>query len=57
MGEVDDIAARLDPTDVDAARTDALTIFGLMAGTLQLARARPTATYPINSSPAGSKRP
>jgi TetR/AcrR family transcriptional regulator, transcriptional repressor for nem operon len=39
MGEVDDIAARLDPTDVDAARTDALTIFGLMVGTLQLARA------------------
>ena len=30
---------RLDPTDADAARTDALTIFGLMVGTLQLARA------------------
>ena len=39
MGEIDDIAARLDPTDVDAARTDALTLFGLMVGTLQLARA------------------
>ena len=39
LGEIDDIAARLDPTDVDAARTDALTIFGLMIGTLQLARA------------------
>jgi TetR/AcrR family transcriptional regulator, transcriptional repressor for nem operon len=39
MGEIDDIAARLDPTDVEAARTDALTIFGLMVGTLQLARA------------------
>ena len=39
MGEIDDIAARLDPTDVDAARTHALTIFGLMIGTLQLARA------------------
>jgi TetR/AcrR family transcriptional regulator, transcriptional repressor for nem operon len=39
MGEVDDIAARLDPTDLDAARTDALTVFGLMVGTLQLARA------------------
>ena len=39
MGEIDDIASRLDPTDVDAARTHALTIFGLMIGTLQLARA------------------
>ena len=39
MGEIDDIASRLDPTDVDAARTDALMVFGLMVGTLQLARA------------------
>lgn len=39
MGVVDDIASRLDPTDVDAARADGLTIFGLMVGTLQLARA------------------
>ena len=39
MGVVDDIASRLDPTDVEAARADALTIFGLMIGTLQLARA------------------
>lgn len=39
MGVVDDIASRLDPTDVDAARADALTIFGLMVGALQLARA------------------
>ncbi len=38
MGVIDDIAARLDPTDVLAARTDALTVFGLMVGTLQLAR-------------------
>ena len=38
MGVIDDIAARLDPTDVAAARADALTIFGLMVGTLQLAR-------------------
>ena len=38
-GEIDDIAARLDPTDTEAARTDALTVFGLMVGTLQLARA------------------
>jgi TetR/AcrR family transcriptional regulator, transcriptional repressor for nem operon len=39
MGVIDDIASRLDPTDVEAARTDALTIFGLIVGTLQLARA------------------
>ena len=39
MGVIDDIAVRLDPTDVEAARTDALTLFGLMVGTLQLARA------------------
>jgi TetR/AcrR family transcriptional repressor of nem operon len=39
MGVIDDIASRLDPTDLDAARTDALTVFGLMVGTLQLARA------------------
>ena len=36
---LDEIALRLDPTDVEAARTDALTVFGLMVGTLQLARA------------------
>ena len=39
LGIADDIAARLDPADADAARTDALTLFGLMIGTLQLARA------------------
>jgi TetR/AcrR family transcriptional regulator, transcriptional repressor for nem operon len=39
MGVVDDIASRLDPTDIEAARADALTVFGLMVGTLQLARA------------------
>jgi TetR/AcrR family transcriptional regulator, transcriptional repressor for nem operon len=39
MGVIDDIAARLGPTDADAARTHALTIFGMMIGTLQLARA------------------
>src|SRR3954452_11859146 len=39
IGVVDDIASRLDPTDPQATRTDALTIFGLMIGTLQLARA------------------
>ena len=39
MGVIDDIASRLDPTHAAAARTDALTLFGLMLGTLQLARA------------------
>jgi len=39
MGVIDDIAVRLEPTDAEAARTDALTVFGLMVGTLQLARA------------------
>jgi TetR/AcrR family transcriptional repressor of nem operon len=39
MGVIDDIASRLDPTDAEAARADALTLFGLMLGTLQLARA------------------
>src|SRR5215216_5222693 len=39
MGVIDDIASRVDPTDAEAARTDALTLFGLMLATLQLARA------------------
>jgi TetR/AcrR family transcriptional repressor of nem operon len=39
MGVIDGIASRLESTDAEAARTDALTIFGLMVGTLQLARA------------------
>jgi TetR/AcrR family transcriptional regulator, transcriptional repressor for nem operon len=39
MRVIDDIASRLDPTHAEAARTNALTIFGLMVGTLQLARA------------------
>jgi TetR/AcrR family transcriptional regulator, transcriptional repressor for nem operon len=39
LGIVDDIASRLDPTDAESARTDALTLFGMMLGTLQLARA------------------
>src|SRR5215211_2668854 len=39
LGIADDIAARLNPTDHEAARTDALTLFGMMIGTLQLARA------------------
>lgn len=39
IGIVDDIARRLGRTDVAAARADALTLFGLLAGTLQFARA------------------
>src|SRR5947209_4233533 len=39
MRVIDDIALRLNPADVGAARTDALTVFGLMVGTLQLSRA------------------
>jgi TetR/AcrR family transcriptional repressor of nem operon len=39
MGVTDDIASRLAPTDVEAARADALALFGMMIGTLQLARA------------------
>ena len=39
LSTADDIAARLDPTDAEAARTDALTILGFMIGALQLARA------------------
>jgi TetR/AcrR family transcriptional repressor of nem operon len=39
LGIADDTAARLDSTDAEAARTDALTLFGMMIGTLQLARA------------------
>jgi len=35
---MDDIASRLDATDVEAARTGALALFGFMLGTLQLAR-------------------
>ena len=38
MGVVDDIAARINPNDVEAGRVDALAVFGLMIGTLQLAR-------------------
>jgi AcrR family transcriptional regulator len=38
MGVIDDIASRLDPILAEAARTYALTLFGLMLGTLQLAR-------------------
>jgi TetR/AcrR family transcriptional repressor of nem operon len=36
---MDEIASALDPMDAGAARADALTLFGLMVGSLQLARA------------------
>src|SRR3954453_7163370 len=36
---MDEVGERIAPTDADAARTDALALFGLMVGTLQLARA------------------
>jgi TetR/AcrR family transcriptional regulator, transcriptional repressor for nem operon len=39
MGVIDDVASRLDPADAEAARTDALVLFGLVVGTLQLSRA------------------
>jgi TetR/AcrR family transcriptional repressor of nem operon len=39
LATADEIAARLDPTNAEAARTDALTLLGLMLGTLQLSRA------------------
>ena len=39
MGVIDDIASPLNPTHTGAAQTDALTLFGLLLGTLQLARA------------------
>ena len=39
MAVIDDVASRLDTADLPDARLDALTLFGLMVGTLQLARA------------------
>jgi AcrR family transcriptional regulator len=39
LDTADDIAARLNPTDPEAARPVALALFGMMIGTLQLARA------------------
>src|SRR4051812_31380901 len=39
LSTADDIAARLDPTDAEADRTNALAILAMMIGTLQLARA------------------
>src|SRR3954464_14319759 len=39
LATADDIAARLEPRDPDAARTDALTLLAFVIGTLQLSRA------------------
>lgn len=39
IGTADDIAARLGPADAEADRIGALTLMGMMIGTLQLARA------------------
>src|SRR3954468_2690335 len=39
LAPADDTAARLEPEDPDAARTDALTLLGFVIGTLQLSRA------------------
>jgi TetR/AcrR family transcriptional repressor of nem operon len=39
LDTADDIASRLERIDAEAARTDALALFGFMIGTLQLARA------------------
>jgi TetR/AcrR family transcriptional repressor of nem operon len=36
---IDDIAARLDPDNPDSARVKTLSVFAMMAGTLQLSRA------------------
>ena len=39
LAVIDDIAARLDPDDPPSARAKTLSVFALMAGTLQLSRA------------------
>jgi AcrR family transcriptional regulator len=39
LAVIDDIAARLDPDDPPSARVTTLSVFALMAGTLQLSRA------------------
>jgi TetR/AcrR family transcriptional regulator, transcriptional repressor for nem operon len=39
LAVIDDIAARLDPDDPPSARVQALSVFALMTGTLQLSRA------------------
>jgi hypothetical protein len=70
MGVIDDIASRLEPIDAEAARTDALTIFGMMVGAMQLARAltyhdlsdqllarRPAGRAAVRMGPAARSRP
>ena len=39
LAVIDDIAARLDPDDPLSARVKTLSVFAMMAGTLQLSRA------------------
>ena len=39
LAVIDDIAARLDPDDPPSARVKALSVFAMMAGTVQLSRA------------------
>jgi hypothetical protein len=39
LAVIDDVAARLDPDDPPSARAKTLSVFALMAGTLQLSRA------------------
>jgi len=39
MALIDDVAARLAPDDPNAARVQALNVFALMVGTLQVSRA------------------
>jgi TetR/AcrR family transcriptional repressor of nem operon len=39
LGVIGDIASRVGPADVAAARSDVLTVFGLTVGTLPVARA------------------
>jgi hypothetical protein len=53
MDVIDDIASRLDPAGAEAARTDALTLFGLMLGSCSSPGRSQTPTCPISSSPGG----
>jgi hypothetical protein len=57
MGVIDDIASALDLTDVAAARTHELVVFGLIISTLELARALTDRDLSINSSPAVWRTP
>jgi hypothetical protein len=55
LDTADDIAARLDATDPGAARTTALALFGMLIGTLQLARALPDRDESDQLSPKASR--